>query len=68
MIKDYQKDPFSDKIIIPERVVKVMFGAATAEQLPVLKKIFPEFQKDNNAFIKEFDSSVLEDINKLSNL
>ena len=64
MIKDYQESPFSNNVTLPERVVKLMFEAATPIQLVTLEKVFPEFRKDNNAFVGEFDSSVLEDINK----
>ena len=65
MIKDYQESPFSNRIIIPERVVKLMFEAAISDQLPVLQSVFPEYQKDKNVFIKSFAQFATEDISKV---
>ena len=48
---------FDDAVTLPQSIVEEMFAAATTEQVPVLKSVFPEFKKDKNAFVKEFEST-----------
>lgn len=52
-IKEYAtQDPFADNITFSEKQVKEMFDAATKEQLPTLKSIFKDYNKDE---INNFD-------------
>lgn len=55
--------PFSETVTITEDQVKEMLAAASEEQKKVIYSVFPK-EKDNNAFIREFNNDCMDDISK----